>query len=991
MNYNRFEIMFRNGKVEALVKIKLGPKKYSRQNKLAENEINEEITTKRNSDSIKRSNIKIPRYSVQHKNLNQKSTNIQNPESDFLRSNSKNSHRTSILSNPDDLTIIKFDNLFQKDQKNKIPYVNIYANEQNAQNQIKLQLFKNDNAYSSQKVDPKLIKLQKYESHDLYKLKLKNEEIIQKETLNADLSKQKIVTNSFKTNVLIEKTTKKTKNVVISKMNTTSQNLKLKNVYQIKRKNPQMINKISLEKEKIQKSENNKEEEKISKNSFEFIDKSSPKLTVQITKSQPISEIKSKTSDEKTNSINQIDHESEKNEIFTEKNNTSVLKINKLVFNDIKLEEKDKKYKIEEKQTKSESSMAKSETRTKLSNTVSESKTGLILNNKENKHLFSQTIRSFSLEQNSSKVPFNKSDFEGEVLKLNAKSTFEKLKTSPIMTSDKSDNMILKTGETFKQLTDKSIKIDNKKALQSCLPIKTTGLWTSKYQGLENTKLVENKVKATSSEINKTRTDKNQENHEFFAKEIGFDRKNSTGNMKTHSKNIQDDKIANFLRKSPVHQKNTPDQTRKITYEEKEIRRELIESYHGQMSKSQSEQKSEENVKKSKIDSFLKVSTNSLKTSEKYFSMSSSIVSTKSNASLSIDDKKLSLVKEKISEKNSDFSPIKSSSSVKNQSDSQKRALFCSSFGIAKEIPQIQSPILFINWLNSTKKNIPEIDRPSLSLKIGRTITGVGYNTHKGLVRNYNEDEIDVSIGSELLTNPNVKNFLNEPLHTFSIFSIFDGHGGQDCSKYLKNYLHNRLLNEAFHHKSEFANQVRLVFIKSELGYIQHSLDNNLRFSGSCALSLIVVNDLLISINLGDSRCILSMHEGLNVKEMTNDHKPECKEEFNRIIQAGGKVYRNLYSLYEKVLSDEIPVCFDHIQHFEMLTKHRSDIIPGPWRIFPGSLSVSRSFGDFSSKLKKLGGLSQTVINEPELNEVPIKNVDFAILGCYLIRRRNLR
>jgi len=45
----------------------------------------------------------------------------------------------------------------------------------------------------------------------------------------------------------------------------------------------------------------------------------------------------------------------------------------------------------------------------------------------------------------------------------------------------------------------------------------------------------------------------------------------------------------------------------------------------------------------------------------------------------------------------------------------------------------------------------------------------------------------------------------------------------------------------------------------------------------------------------------------------------------------------------------------------------------GPHRVFPGRLSVSRTFGDIEAKLPSLGGNPNVVIAEPEIKAFRIK------------------
>lgn len=52
-------------------------------------------------------------------------------------------------------------------------------------------------------------------------------------------------------------------------------------------------------------------------------------------------------------------------------------------------------------------------------------------------------------------------------------------------------------------------------------------------------------------------------------------------------------------------------------------------------------------------------------------------------------------------------------------------------------------------------------------------------------------------------------------------------------------------------------------------------------------------------------------------------------------------------------------------------------------RVYPGRLSVSRSFGDVEAKLEKFGGNPNVLIATPEIKAFKIKKEqDFVLLGC---------
>ena len=71
--------------------------------------------------------------------------------------------------------------------------------------------------------------------------------------------------------------------------------------------------------------------------------------------------------------------------------------------------------------------------------------------------------------------------------------------------------------------------------------------------------------------------------------------------------------------------------------------------------------------------------------------------------------------------------------------------------------------------------------------------------------------------------------------------------------------------------------------------------------------------------------------------------------------------------------------------NIDLSTIGNNHVIVGPSRVFPGRLSVSRSFGDVEAKLPKSGGLQGVVIATPDIVSFKIDSeVDFFILGCII-------
>jgi len=60
-------------------------------------------------------------------------------------------------------------------------------------------------------------------------------------------------------------------------------------------------------------------------------------------------------------------------------------------------------------------------------------------------------------------------------------------------------------------------------------------------------------------------------------------------------------------------------------------------------------------------------------------------------------------------------------------------------------------------------------------------------------------------------------------------------------------------------------------------------------------------------------------------------------------------------------------------------------VIIGPYRVFPGRLSVSRTFGDIEAKRVAYGGNSKVIIAEPEVKAFKVEaSYDYVLLGCKL-------
>ena len=67
----------------------------------------------------------------------------------------------------------------------------------------------------------------------------------------------------------------------------------------------------------------------------------------------------------------------------------------------------------------------------------------------------------------------------------------------------------------------------------------------------------------------------------------------------------------------------------------------------------------------------------------------------------------------------------------------------------------------------------------------------------------------------------------------------------------------------------------------------------------------------------------------------------------------------------------------------DRIPEESEERIFGPWRVKPGGLSVSRTFGDIESKSKSFGGQAGIVISDPEITVTNYtEDLDFVVIGC---------
>ena len=280
---------------------------------------------------------------------------------------------------------------------------------------------------------------------------------------------------------------------------------------------------------------------------------------------------------------------------------------------------------------------------------------------------------------------------------------------------------------------------------------------------------------------------------------------------------------------------------------------------------------------------------------------------------------------------------------------------------------------------NAFSKSYPDYGKCVCSQKMQGLMKSYAYNSYKGIVKDYNEDRVAVV---SQIQKP--QKTIHRTWPKMSYFGVFDGHGGENCSEYLKNnFLDYLIENKNFPHDiktsiTETFDKLEDEFYEKNKQKPKDQIDN----SGSCALVAIMTENKIYIGNIGDSRAIMSLNNGTKVKQLSIDHKPNNLKEFERITKNGGKVYIDEEDIKEDENGKLDESKLNFITEKSDFSKYKSEkeVI---FRHFPSHLAVARSIGDIKVKKPEFGALKGNIIHTPEVFVYDYSpSYDFMVMGC---------
>ena len=139
---------------------------------------------------------------------------------------------------------------------------------------------------------------------------------------------------------------------------------------------------------------------------------------------------------------------------------------------------------------------------------------------------------------------------------------------------------------------------------------------------------------------------------------------------------------------------------------------------------------------------------------------------------------------------------------------------------------------------------------------------------------------------------------LNDEENTLYL-GVCDGHGvvGHDVSKYIITHLPSKLntelkkTNKYINNKENLYKTFTNVFLETNK-QLCNSYTIDTRFSGSTCVTIILTKNKVISANIGDSRAVLARYQNgkWTAIDLSRDHKPNDKDEKERILAKGGRI-----------------------------------------------------------------------------------------------------
>ena len=177
-------------------------------------------------------------------------------------------------------------------------------------------------------------------------------------------------------------------------------------------------------------------------------------------------------------------------------------------------------------------------------------------------------------------------------------------------------------------------------------------------------------------------------------------------------------------------------------------------------------------------------------------------------------------------------------------------------------------PFLSLDSINNKKSGTSSIQNQNTPFK------SFSYHEDKNLKYRQSMEDIGIMI-PDLTTDYKV-----------SLFGIFDGHGGSDVVKFVKDRLPQLIknyLNDLCPVETSFKNAFKKV--DQELKFFDSE------YIGTTATLVLIKDNKIYCANVGDSKAYIIYDK--TYKQISSDHKCTIEDEKTRVLAEGGKIHKN--------------------------------------------------------------------------------------------------
>ena len=259
-----------------------------------------------------------------------------------------------------------------------------------------------------------------------------------------------------------------------------------------------------------------------------------------------------------------------------------------------------------------------------------------------------------------------------------------------------------------------------------------------------------------------------------------------------------------------------------------------------------------------------------------------------------------------------------------------------------------------------------------------------GYFSYNHNVEN-SKVNLSVFYSDSKLKETDSTNYLNSnELKNTAIFSIFEGQNDPNCSVFMSKKLNECIINK-IKQNEDLTKSVKSLFLDLDAAFAAEcSIKGQGVDSGTSVFSMIVHKNSLITVSLGNSRCLVSKHNCRETMELSVVHMLDTLDESSWILKAGGSLTRSKKTKNSSQITQQIVRNAFDLKEFKKNENENTLYEYGDWKINDRFIT-SRALG-FPEDSKGFRG-DYVLGKEPTIQRCGLEDIDFVFIGSSIIRQ----